>query len=242
MFTAILKRRLRDLLKNNGYQISKISTLESEVKSGKYVWLQEMGIRTVLDVGANVGSFTKMISVILDNINIYAFEPLPDCYTTLIKNTEHLENVTCLNCALGDTNSEGSIYHNEFSPSSSLLKMKELHKEIFPQTKNAINENIRIRELDSFDNEINWTRKILLKIDVQGFEMNVLKGADSSLKKIDIIIVEILFVELYENQTRFDDIYKFLYERNFSYKGNFNQVADTKTGRIIYADAIFIKS
>ena len=242
MVTSILKRKLSDLLKHKGYQISKISTLERDVKSGKYTWLQEMGIRTVLDVGANVGSFTKMISTILDNINIYAFEPLADCYTALVKNTEQLENVTCLNCALGDTNSESSIYHNEFSPSSSLLKMKELHKDIFPQTKNVFNEKIKIRKLDSFGNEINWAHKILLKIDIQGFELNVLKGADSSLKKIDIIIVEVLFVELYENQTRFDDIYKFLYERNFSYQGNFNQVADTKTGRIIYADAIFIKS
>ena len=176
------------------------------------------------------------------SINIFAFEPLVDCYTSFIKNTEQFENVKCFNCALGNTNSESLIYHNEFSPSSSLLKMKQLHKDIFPKTQNEFKEKVKIRKLDSFVNEINWTPKILLKIDVQGFELNVLRGANSSLKRIDIIIIEVLFVGLYENQTSFDDIYKFLCERKFNYQGNFNQVTDTETGRIIYADTIFVKN
>lgn len=242
MSDSILKRKLGDILRNKGYQFSKVPTLESDIKKGKYIWLQNMGIRTVLDVGANVGNFTQMISTVLKKINIYAFEPLAGCYTDFIKNTEHLKNAKVFNCALGDKDSESNIYHNEFSPSSSLLKMKQLHKDIFPQTKNFISEKINTRALDSFGNEIVWAPKILLKIDVQGYELNVLKGAINSLGKIDIIICEVLFVELYENQARFDDIYKFLIERNFSYKGNFDQVADNKTGRIIYADAIFVKN
>ena len=120
--------------------------------------------------------------------------------------------------------------------------MKQLHKDIFPKTQNEFKEKVKIRKLDSFVNEINWTPKILLKIDVQGFELNVLRGANSSLKRIDIIIIEVLFVGLYENQTSFDDIYKFLCERKFNYQGNFNQVTDTETGRIIYADTIFVKN
>jgi len=242
MFSAILKKSLRALLKQKGYQICKIFTLESDIKEGKYAWLQDTGIRTVLDVGANVGKFTKMISKILSNVNIHSFEPLADCYKELIENTKHLDNINYFNFALGEKESESIIYHNEFTPSSSILKMKDLHKKIFPETTHSFNEIIQIRDLDGVNDEINWIQKTLMKIDVQGFEMSVLRGANSSLNKIDIIIIETIFLELYKNQARFDDIYNFLVERNFSYQGNFDQMKDPKSGRIIYADAIFIRN
>lgn len=242
MFSTILKKSLRALLKQKGYQICKISTLESDIKEGKYAWLQDMGIRTALDVGANVGKFTTMISEILSNVNIYAFEPLADCYKKLIENTKHLDNINYFNFALGEEESETIIYRNEFSPSSSILEMNEIHKSIFPKTIHSFGENIHIKDLDSQDDKIIWIKKTLMKIDVQGFELSVLRGVNSSLNKIDIIIIETIFLELYKNQARFGDIYNFLVERNFSYQGNFEQIKDPKSGRILWADAIFIKN
>ncbi|MCH7772311.1 MAG: FkbM family methyltransferase [Bacteroidetes bacterium] len=242
MFSTILKKSLRVILKQKGYHICKISTLESDIQAGKYAWLQDMGIRTVLDVGANVGKFTTMISEILSNVNIYAFEPLADCYKELIENTKHLDNINYFNFALGEKESETIIYRNEFSPSSSILKMKELHKKSFPKTMHSFNEVIQIRDLDGVNDEINWIQKTLMKIDVQGFELNMLKGAISSLNNIDVIIVETSFVELYENQPLFDDIYSFLVKRNFSYQGNFDQLKDPNSSCILQADAIFTRN
>jgi len=237
----MLKKLISNSLRKTGYQISKVSTLDTDIKTGKYSWLQELGIRTVLDVGANVGKFTNLVSNILKDVNIYSFEPLAECFDELTKNTQHLENVKCFNFALGEKQSEITIYHNEFSPSSSILKMKELHKDIYPSTRNYVEEMVQIKDLDSLNDKINWIPKTLMKIDVQGFEINVLKGATFSLNNIEVIIIETLFVELYENQTQFDDIYSFLVKRNFSYRGNFEQIKDPKSGRVLWADAIFIK-
>ena len=185
MFSTILKKSLKTVLKQKGYQVCKIPTLENDIKEGKYTWLQDMGIRTVLDVGANVGKFTSMISEILSNVNIYSFEPLADCYKELIENTKHIANINYFNFALGEKESETTINHNEFAPSSSILKMKELHIKSFPQTAHSFNEVIQIRDLDGVNDEINWIQKTLMKIDVQGFE-------------------------LYKYQARFDDVYSFL--------------------------------
>jgi FkbM family methyltransferase len=238
----MLKKLILNSLRKAGYQILKVSTLDTDIKAGKFSWLQEMGIRTVLDVGANVGKFTNLISDILTDVNIYSFEPLAECFDELTKNTKHLENVKCFNYALGEEQSEITIYHNEFSPSSSILKMKELHRDIYPSTANSVEEIVQIKDMDSLNDKINWIPKTLMKIDVQGFEINVLKGATSSLNNIDVLIIETLFVELYENQTQFDDIYSFLVKRNFSYRGNHEQIKDPKSGRILWADAVFIKN
>jgi FkbM family methyltransferase len=225
-----------------GFQLSRIQTLEDEITKGKFRWLQDIGISTIIDVGANVGEFTIMIHKILSDAMIYSFEPINDCYKDLLENTKHISQVKCFNLALGRESKEEIMFRSEFSPSSSLLKMGSLHKTAFPYTKNVINEKIKIVALDEIRDRIDWRPKILLKIDVQGYELEVLKGAKSCLNFIDLIIVETSFYELYQNQPLFNDIFKFLLEKNYQYKGNFDQIVDPSTGRILQADAIFIKT
>ena len=238
----MIENFINRILRQIGIQVSRINTLERQIKKGEFKWLQEFGIKTVLDIGANVGFFSLMINKILPDASIYSFEPLKDCYQSLVKNTKNIKRIECFNIAIGSQTGETIIHRNEFSPSSSMLKMSQLHKDVFPDTKIESNEKIQVTSLDSLHNKISWNRNILLKIDVQGFEINVLEGATSSLNNIDVIIIETLFVELYENQTQFNDIYSFLVKHNFSYHGNLEQIKDPKSGHILWADSIFIKN
>lgn len=225
-----------------GFQLSRINTLERQIDKGEFRWLQEMNIQTVLDVGANTGQFVALISKILPDAKIYSFEPLKECYEILKKMENSNHNLKTFNIALGNKSGEETIFKNEFTPSSSILMLKELHKSTFPHTEHFSEEIIQVKDLDSIKDKIQWVHKTLMKIDVQGFEINVLRGADASLDDIYIIIIETLFVDLYENQTQFDDVYSFLTERNFSYKGNLEQFKDPKSGRILWADAIFMRN
>jgi FkbM family methyltransferase len=238
MFENIINR----ILRKTGFQVSRINTLERQIKNGEFKWLQDFGIKTVLDVGANIGWFTNMMCTVLPESRIYAFEPLCDCFKNLVNNTQQNTQVKCFNVALGSETKDAIINKNEFSPSSSLLKMNKIHKRLFPYTQLESAEKIRVVTFESLIDEIELSKKVLLKIDVQGFEIEVLKGMGSLLKEIDLIIVETSFVELYNNQPLFGEVYSFLTSKKFNYIGNFDQMINPKTGLILQADSIFIRN
>jgi len=237
----MLKKIIAGILRKYGYQISKTHTLEYKISVGEYKWLQDYGIKTVIDVGANIGQFALMIHKIINDAAIYSFEPISECYKELVNKEDQINKLKCFNLALGKETREGVINRNEFLPSSSILDMESLHKEAFPYTAKTNQEKINITSLDKIHNEIDWIQKILLKIDVQGYELEVLEGAKNSLNSVDLIIVETTFLKLYNNQPLFEDVYNFLYSRSFRYRGNFDQIINPNTGRILQADAIFVK-
>ncbi|MDZ7626176.1 MAG: hypothetical protein U5J96_17240 [Ignavibacteriaceae bacterium] len=68
------------------------------------------------------------------------------------------------------------------------------------------------------------------------------RGAEKTIKEIDIILIETSFNELYKNQPLLKDIYDFLSNRGFNYYGSFEQLYDVRDGRILQADSIFIRN
>lgn len=236
-----IKETINKILALIGYHICKVSSLEKDIADGKYEWLQNFGINTIIDVGANTGGFALFINKIIPSAKIYSFEPLFEVFEIFKKNTHHIENCTIFNVALGKFNGEEKFFKNEFSPSSSFLKIKEAHVTAFPETAKTTLEKVSVKKLDSFIDSIDLKEKVLLKLDVQGYELNTLLGSIEILEFIDIIITEVSFYPLYENQTSFDEINSFLIENGFKYFGNFDQLLDPHDKKIIQADAIFIK-
>lgn len=224
-----------------GVRISRNKTLNVRITAGEYKWLQDSNIKTVLDVGANEGQFAKFIYTILPHSQIYSFEPLPRPFAKLEILKKEIPSLQCYQFAIGSTNGEMDMHSNEFSPSSSLLSMTELHSSTFPYTKNSVLQKVPIRTLDSLLSEMKLQKNILLKIDVQGFEMEVIKGSKELLEKASILIVETSFQELYKDQPLFYEVYKYLVDRNFIYHGNFDQMHSTINGEVLQSDAIFIK-
>lgn len=238
----MIKQSINKYLGKIGYQIRKSESIDRDIKCGKYNWLISRNINSVLDIGANIGNFSLFIKKILPHSSIYAFEPLKECYLQLIDNTRNLDNVKCYNFALGEDISSSTIYHSQFAPSSSILPMDDMHKQAFPHSKESSIEKIEINTLNNFFQTNEITTPILMKIDVQGYEKQVLQGAQNVLSLIDIIIVETSFVELYKDQALFDEIYSLMSQNSFKYFGNFDQIKDPNSGLVLQADAIFIKN
>ena len=134
-----------------------------------HLWLSNMEIKTVLDIGANTGQFASKILEILPDIDLYCFEPIAKCYEELKQNICENTNVKFFNFALGNQVGEQTINLNEYSPSSSLLEMNNLHKEAFTFTEKSNPEKIYIKKLDHINEELVLSKPLLIKIDVQGF-------------------------------------------------------------------------
>ena len=79
------------------------------------------------------------------------------------------------------------------------------------------------------------------KVDVQGFELQVLDGARDILLNADYVLIEVSFVQLYEGQPLFDEINSHLNQLGLFYSGNVEQLISKSNGKILQADALYCR-
>ena len=204
-------------------------------------WLRRIPFQTILDVGASKGHTARTFRRFWPDAQIVAFEPLEACFFELCKRFADDPRFKAHHSALGASEGVADIHRNEFSNSSSLLPMEELHKESFPFTKNSTPERIKIQRLDEVVDPVELKGPGLLKLDVQGFEGEVLRGGLEVLKRIDVVITEMSVAPLYQGQIEFDELYRMLVEQGFRYQGNYEQLRHPADGRILQVDGIFIR-
>jgi FkbM family methyltransferase len=205
-------------------------------------WFKSLNINVVLDIGANTGQFAKTIAALLPQAKIYSFEPLPDCFEELEKFTKERSNMEAFNLGLGDRSGVIAFEHNESSQSSSFLKIMDAHKAAFPFAQATSLVEVGMARLDDIAESLDLGSPLMIKIDVQGYEQEVLKGGKKTIGKADIIICEVSFVILYESQPLFDDVYVIFRELGFICLGMLDQIVDPTTGKILQGDAVFVKS
>ena len=206
----------------------------------KTVWLESFDIKTVIDVGANIGQFANDARKLYPDAAIYSFEPLPGPYSELLVNTRSFTKFNSYNLALGDYEGTTEMYINEFSQSSSLLEMEDSHKQAFPHTKNTTSITVNIQTLDLIASKLELDTDISLKIDVQGFEKQVLDGGKETLNKVKIIIIETSYIPLYKDQLLFAGVHDYLTKAGFQFHGNLGQLINPNDGSILQGDSIFI--
>lgn len=235
-----IKRSVKNYLKKNfNLEVKRVPDYERN----KFIWIREMDIKTIFDIGANVGQFSLEICEVFPGMYVYAFEPVRTCYKELQKKMKKYVNHRSFPFALGESNGELSIYVSEFSPSSSLLKMSDAHKKAFPFTEKIKEEKVVIKTLDGIIEEMNLTIEdnMLIKIDVQGYEDKVITGGKNTISRAKVVITEVSFIELYDNQPLFDSLYIQLKNLGFKYAGNLQILFSPLNGMPLQADTLFIK-
>jgi hypothetical protein len=132
--------------------------------------------------------------------------------------------------------------HDDHPSSSSLLPSTAEKAALFPDTARQSSVRIKAERLDIFlkDRALDLGSGALMKIDVQGHELAVLEGARDTLKHIHAVIVEVNLDNLYENQSRFEDVFAFMIAAGFSYAGNLDQHYGDD-GHVMWIDAVFVR-
>ena len=183
-------------------------------------YIRKLDIEKIIDVGAHKGEF---LEIMLKNENVnyfYAFEPQKNIFDQLNEKFSENKKVTLFNCALDEKVSSKKLMINKLSMTSTLAEINE--NSFYLKLKNFLTFS-KSNFIDKYDVQTNTIDKIfektnlqktLIKIDVEGFEINVIKGSQTKLKEIPFILLENQFGNHYKNNS-FKDILKLLNQQNF---------------------------
>jgi len=118
--------------------------------------------------------------------------------------------------------------------------MLPLHEELAPNSKYVGRESIQIKTLDSVLHAVrSEDQNIYLKIDAQGFEKNILDGAENVLRFIDTIQLEMSLLPLYEGDILFHDMCRNLHQQGYRMVAIEPGFSDEQSGQLIQCDGIF---
>jgi FkbM family methyltransferase len=236
-----LRSTLRRLVRHAGYDIVPIHNAPRNT----FLGIGGLNVQTVIDVGANRGQFAKNARKLFPNAIIHCFEPLPMAAEAL----EHWAasqagKIRVHRMAVGAEKGRAVMWHHiDHDPSSSLLPTTSITDSIFPQTRRRREIEVAITTLDSHFGAYlaMGLGRLLVKVDVQGFEDRVIAGGQKIFRIVDIAILEISVRSLYEGQPGFSEILFALKELGLFYIGNLEQIHDAK-GQPIYFDAVFARA
>ena len=200
--------------------------------------LRKLACNTVVDVGANRGQFALAARHNFPNAQIFSFEPLEEP-ANMFRQIFALDNaVTLHSAAIGPDEEQREMHVSARDDSSSLLPISSLQNEIFPGTGEVGTADVQVAPLDAFLSDKDIAGPAMLKLDVQGFELEALQGCESLLNNFEWVYCECSFVELYSGQKLAFQIIEWLSNHGFRIMGMYNPSYD-RDGQAIQADFLF---
>jgi len=205
--------------------------------------IQHFGVEVLFDGGANNGQFARSMLGGGYKNRIVSFEPLTSAYNKLRANTAGMPDWKGVQIALGDFDGECEINISQNSQSSSFLPIRDDHVAAAPRSQFVGVEKATVRKLDSVVDEYSSeSDNCFLKLDVQGFEKKVLKGATRSLERCCGIQLELSVQPLYDGEDTLEDMLGFVRELGYEPASLSNSFANPSSKRLLQIDAIFFRS
>jgi FkbM family methyltransferase len=233
----------KNMLRSIGLEVSFADTAVTERNVLRPLF-QSREFSFVLDVGANTGQYGLLVRSCGHLGPIVSFEPLAAAYEklTACAASDPLWTVA-QRTALGSRVSHATINVAGNSVSSSLLAMSARHLEAEPRSAFIGTEIIDVVALDDcFSRYVAATRGGFLKVDTQGYEMEVLRGAHRSLSEsIDVVQIELSLVPLYEGQPLMLDICNLLKSYGFNLRHIIPGLKHPVSGALLQLDGIFAR-
>jgi FkbM family methyltransferase len=190
-----------------------------------------MNITGIIHIGGHYGE--EIPEYISNGINdILVFEPLSENFRVLSENVKNLSgNIHLFNVALGNSAGRATMYVSDNEMQSSSILLPKVHLTHHPNVGFPTTEEVQVCVLDSYDTKgYNF-----INMDVQGYELEVLKGARGTLAHVDYVYCEVNRAEVYENNAYVEDLDDFL--------SQYNMVrVETDWAGEIWGDALYVRN
>jgi len=192
-------------------------------------------IATVIDLGASRGQFALFATSRFPDARVISFEPQPGPLAEL----QNLlgDRVETRPVAVGAEAGRTTMNISQSDDSSSLLEIGADQRRVYPGTEKVDTLEVEVTTLDEAL-DLPPARPCLLKIDVQGLELDVLRGATKTLAQVDEALIECSFIELYEGQAMADQVIGLMLESGFRLAGVYGAARDA-AGQMVQADFFF---
>ncbi|MCG8448853.1 MAG: FkbM family methyltransferase [Pirellulales bacterium] len=199
--------------------------------------LTKLNIQTVIDVGTNKGRRARSYRRRFPEATIHCVEPIPDFCRRLNQWAQtQTGKVQVWNLALSNLPAQSTFYVNKKDPIwSTLLKPEGQLAEQFDEI------SVKVDTLDHLAESLELTGDVLVKVDAEGFDLEVIRGGKQTLQRSAAIIVETMFFPTrYGDQSpTFEDILAALSELGYVYRGNV--CCGWLRGTCFGADALFVR-
>ena len=204
--------------------------------------LRRFEVDLVLDVGANAGQFGRQLRAMGYRGRMVSFEPLAQPFRKLKFNTATFPNWQAVQLALGDTDEARTIHVAGNSQSSSFLEMLPQHLAAAPKSAYVGTESVTVRRLDSvIDQYCGPRERVFLKIDTQGYEAAVLRGAGQSLTRCIGVQLEMSIAPLYQGELLLPELIGEMVKHGFALMHLKPGFFDPRTGELLQLDGLFFR-
>jgi FkbM family methyltransferase len=208
-------------------------SFEAPVTGGPYA--------TVIDVGAFRGEFALSSLRAWHEAKVLSFEPLEPEPRKATRAYARRWSWFKVALVAKEGGGQATMYRNEFIPSSSILPMAELHREAFPYTRKTEPVKVGTAALDEFLELIE--APALLKIDVQGYELEVLKGATGVLALCDAVIAEVNHEELYAGSPSPKAMSDFVEKAGFTWERTLDELRHpARESMLLQSDELWVRA
>lgn len=240
----LLKRLINGPLEHAGLRLVRNDppTAHTQADLGLRQILSRLGITVVFDVGASFGQFAERLRSIGYSNRIVSFEPQSAAFSVLREKASADAQWEVVSLALGDQEADQELNLSRNSWSSSFLRTMPHILEIEPTIEKTNMEKVSVKPLDDiYQSFINRTDSAFLKLDVQGYEPNVLAGASEFLLTCRAVQMEMALIPSYRHQRLFPEMLELMIQQKFHLVHLERGFWDSSSGFLLEADGIFVR-
>jgi FkbM family methyltransferase len=197
---------------------------------------------TVFDVGANRGQFALAARTIFPRATVHSYEPTSEAFAKLKELTRRQPGISAHQAALGARAGTQTMELASNSESSSFLPQHANHQTAYPEITSPGRETVPLRTLEAELGRLSPAGPLLLKLDVQGYEAEVLTGAGEALSRFRWIVLETSTQPLYQGQVLFEELVEKLKASGFHFASPVDIHFAASSGGLVQFDALFDRS